>query len=136
MGTGAKGRSFQSMTGAAHWGLEPWRLCNHVWRCYLKQRKPKIWLLSSPAFFIAQAPRYQLILELGKCSVALKGSPSVLAQSGRRVSHGLREHSARTRSSVEMVLWTDGHPDSYSLVFVCSLWGPWNPGVQIQQRTW
>lgn len=36
------------------------------------------WLLSSPAFLVAQASRYQLILELGKCSVALKGSPSVL----------------------------------------------------------
>lgn len=54
-------------------------------------------------------------------------------QSGRRASHGLREHSPKTRSPVEMIMWIDGHPDSYSLVFVCSLWGPWNPGVQVQK---
>lgn len=31
-----------------------------------------------PTFLIAQASRYQLSLELGKCSLALKVSPSVL----------------------------------------------------------
>lgn len=98
----------QPMMGPAHWGLEPQRLCSHGWRCHLKQREQGVNTLAS--FFLlpsslAESARSHLTEELGKCSLAIKVSPSVLqSRVGEEQAIGLKENSPRIcRTNVGML---------------------------------